>query len=117
MTGEQQAAGDTPPTITRDGSRAWVNAPLDSPYAMRLRRFGAHWDLDSARWWVGVAKATALEHLLTLPLGAAVDEPDPAAQQRSAAARSSTWRARTTRSVSPTPANRTGYTATHHIWR
>ncbi len=65
----QGSSDHTPPTVTRDGSRAWVDAPLDSPYAMRLRRFGAHWDFDSARWWVGVAKAAALEHLLTRPLG------------------------------------------------
>lgn len=83
----QDSSGCTPPTVVRDGSRAWVDAPLDSPYAMRLRRFGAHWDFDSARWWVGIAKAATLEHLLTLPPGAPVDEPEPACgQQRSAAA-------------------------------
>ena len=77
MTSEQQATGDTLPPTVRDGSRVWVDAPLDSPYAMRLRRFSAHWDFYSARWWVGVTKATALEHLLTLPLGAPVDAPEP----------------------------------------
>jgi hypothetical protein len=87
MTSEQQATGDTPPTITRDGSRAWVDAPLDSAYAMRLRRFGAHWDFDNARWWVGIAKAAGLENLLKQPLGGPSDEPEPErCQQRSSAA-------------------------------
>ena len=29
----QDSSGCTPPTVVRDGSRAWVDAPLDSPYA------------------------------------------------------------------------------------
>ena len=57
-----------PPTVTRDGSRAWVDAPQVCPYTKRLRRFGANWDPDTGRWWVGRAKADALEHLLSLPL-------------------------------------------------
>jgi hypothetical protein len=75
------------PTVTRDGGRAWVDTPLDSPYATRLQRFGAHFDLASARWWVGIAKADALEQLLTPPLGDPVDDPEPPQPlQRSAGA-------------------------------
>ena len=58
----------TPPAVVRDGSRAWVDTPLDGPYAMRLRRLGAHWDSDVKRWWVGIAKAAALEDRLSRPL-------------------------------------------------
>jgi hypothetical protein len=81
---EQQAAL----AIARDGSRVWIAEPLDSPYAIRLRRFGAHWDFDSSRWWVGITKAAALENLLKHPLGTTpADEPEPErCQQRSAAA-------------------------------
>ncbi|MGO8772064.1 MAG: hypothetical protein ACLQIK_08390 [Mycobacterium sp.] len=57
----------TPAAVTREGGRAWVDVPLDSPLAMRLRRFGAHWDPDSKQWWVGIAKATGLERLLSRP--------------------------------------------------
>jgi hypothetical protein len=87
VTDQQQAAGDALPTIVRDRTRAWVDVPLDSLYALRLRRFGAHWDFDSARWWVGIAKAHALEHLVGLPLGSPQDEPEQqqAGQQQSAA--------------------------------
>ncbi len=74
------------PTITHDGSRVWIDAALDSPYATRLRRFGAHWDFDTNRWWVGVAKAKALDSLMARPLGDAMDEePEPAEHQPSAA--------------------------------
>jgi hypothetical protein len=81
---EQQAA----PAFAREGSRVWIAEPLDSPYAIRLRRFGAHWDFDSSRWWVGITKAAALENLLKHPLGTTpADEPEPdRCQQRSAAA-------------------------------
>ncbi|MGO9155886.1 hypothetical protein [Mycobacterium sp.] len=61
-------AEDQPPTVTRDGGRVWVDVPLDSPYAMRMRRLGAHWDSDVKRWWVGIAKAAALEERLNQPL-------------------------------------------------
>lgn len=67
----------TTPTMTRDGSRAWVDTPLGSPYTTRLQRFGAHFDPAGSRWWVGIAKANALQQLLMLPLGSAVDEPEP----------------------------------------
>ena len=77
----------TPPPVMREGSRAWVDVPLDSPYATRLRKFGAHWDAASSRWWVGITKADALEQLLALPLGSPVDEPAAASGAvRSAAA-------------------------------
>jgi hypothetical protein len=73
-----------PPTITRDGGRAWVDTPLDSPYANRLKRFAAHW--EGGRWWVGIVKADALEQLLKLPLGSVVDEPEPEPEQQTSAA-------------------------------
>jgi hypothetical protein len=83
---QQQAAGDNSgPTVIRDGNRAIVDVPLQSPYAIRLRRFGAHWDLDTARWWVGTVKAQALEQLMTRPLGDPVDEPPPPQQEVRAA--------------------------------
>ncbi|MGO9152209.1 hypothetical protein, partial [Mycobacterium sp.] len=56
----QDSSDYIPPTVVRDSGRAWVDVPLDSPLAMRLRRFGAHWDPDSKQWWVGIAKATGL---------------------------------------------------------
>jgi hypothetical protein len=81
------------PAIVRDGSRAWVDTgagspySADCPYATRIRQFGAHWDHASSRWWVGIAKAAALENLLQQPLGGPADEPEPErCQQRSAAA-------------------------------
>jgi hypothetical protein len=75
------------PTVTREGARARVNLPLDSSYFTRLNQFGAHFDHATQRWWVSIAKANALEQLLTLPLGSSCDEPAPEPeQQRSAAA-------------------------------
>jgi hypothetical protein len=80
--GEQQDS--PPPTITRDGGRAYVDITLDSPYVNRLKRFGAHW--DGGHWWVGIVKADALEQLLKLPLGSVVDEPEPESEQQTSAA-------------------------------
>ncbi|MGH3633958.1 MAG: ATP-binding protein [Mycobacterium sp.] len=78
MPDEDQPTGDeTPPAVVRDGNRASVDTPADSPYTNRLRHFGAHWDPASARWWVGIAKVDGLKQLLTLPRGSPIDEPQP----------------------------------------
>jgi hypothetical protein len=83
---DEQGVQLPPPTIAREGGRAWVDTPLDSPYFTRLNKFGAHW--DGSRWWVGIAKVDALEQLLKFPLGSPVDEPEPEPEpQQSAATR------------------------------
>ena len=59
--------------IKREGNRAYVVAPLDSPYATRLLKFGAHWDFASSRWWVDITKADGLQLLMAQPLGSPID--------------------------------------------
>jgi hypothetical protein len=78
------------PAVQREGGRAYISVPIDSPYRIRLLRENAKWDVVSERWWVGVAKAERLEQVMQLPLGHPIDdapEEDEGAERQPSAAK------------------------------
>lgn len=62
------------PVMTVEARRVYVSTPYGHPVVAKLKSLDSHWDADSKRWWVGIAKKGEVEKILAEALAAPASE-------------------------------------------
>lgn len=57
------------PIITVEGRRVYIQTRYGDPCVPALKRLGAHWDVQTKRWWITSAKKSQVEQAITNTAG------------------------------------------------